>query len=491
MGCGASTFDGVRYGTYAPGDESLEHSPWKTVSEGFEHSPWKTVSETSKGSEVSWCLTLKEANRLPAPTSFLLRLEQRILVDRIMDEVEDWRLKSQMPSSHRQECRSPERFPSQDWGADNFPLVSNKEDEVHAPVVIIEPWGHVGYNQFQESVRASTNAAVISRRIGLDAQCIPLWQLGSTFSADDFADKIVDKTVVFEGGHPSVYDPSSFSEECPRSFLVDLYKHVLLMPAHLEKCIFICLSHQLAMAALVELIKDAITELMISGDHEAIRVAAELHSVGQNMKVLRYGHVLCIGFDHVDERGWEQFATKKMEFGEGGLMRLYDFSRWVNSDGKKREDLQELIEAHDKIRVERDEIKDSIRNKAEDGFYVAMFHGDEVNVEAALFTNWALNRISSIRSRVIQCKSSAKWLEVLPSALEVLCCTVDHSTDEVSTEVAAMRIDYYGDGCTKSYHSCQFHPELDGFLRDARNLKPSVGKEDGELLLCKLLSPKQ
>jgi GMP synthase-like glutamine amidotransferase len=337
-------------------------------------------------------------------------------------------------------------------------------------------------------VRASTNAAALAKRIGYDSHCIPLWQLGTSLTADDLAEKITGKTVVFEGGDPSVYNPASFSERCPRSHLIDLYKHVFLMSAYVETCIFICLSHQLAMQTLVALIKDAIQELIFSGDHDAIQVGEEIRAAGQNMKVLRYGSVLQVGYDYVDENGCDYFATKKMEFREGGLMRLYGFERWANTDGRRREDLHKFIYAHQKIRSQRCELKDSIKEQMDDGFYVAMFHGDEVNMEAALFTNWALGRIASVRSHVVQRMGTAKWLEALPTALEVLCCTVDHSTDDVSTEVAAYRIDYSVDAETKSFYSCQFHPELDGFLRDARKLRPSLNSEDGEMLLQRILS---
>merc|ERR1719201_730946 len=95
MGCGASTFDGKRFkmrsvvpgsdGSTTPGDDASEHSPRRSWTDDG-HTP------SSKGSIESWFpLSTKESNRLPAPTSFLIRCEERVLVDRIMDEVEDWR----------------------------------------------------------------------------------------------------------------------------------------------------------------------------------------------------------------------------------------------------------------------------------------------------------------------------------------------------------------------------------------------------------------
>lgn len=388
---------------------------------------------------------------------------------------------------------SPDRSPrTSDWRmvSKDMPIVTATDTgsmEIAAPVIIIEPWCHVGHNHLNEEVRASTNAAVLSKRIGLEVQCVPLWDLGSSFGPDRIAQNFYDKTIVFEGGDPSVYDASSFSDKCPRSYLLNFYKYVFLAPSQVGSAIFVCLSHQLAMAALVDLVKDAIKELTSSGDPEAARVAHEVRCAGENVRILKDGHEICRGYDHVNEQGWEQFATAKNEAREGGLMRLYPFDTWINEQVAVRPDLQKFIDAHSNIASSQDEIKNLMEETSDSGLYVAMFHGDEVNVEAALFTNWALSQIHAVKWRVLGLSSSARWLETMPAALEVLCCTVDHHTSQVLTDVAAMRIDYSIGGFMKSYHSCQFHPELDGYLRDARKLEPGFG-EDGAKLFHRLLT---
>lgn len=370
----------------------------------------------------------------------------------------------------------------QDWGVGDLKVVTASNLSVTAPLAIVEPWEHVGFNGLSEPVRASTNVAMLAERIGIESQCIPLWQEGTDFQVHSLVEAFEGKTLVFEGGHPSVYDPSSFTHErCPREFLFSVYKHVMLMSRKFVSVTFICLSHQLAIAALVELVKDAVEALQHSGDANLVAVGDEIQATGRQVKILKDGEVLCVGYDHVNDKGCDHFATAPNEQKETALLQLHPFDA---SDYLDREDLKQCAEAQQKViqSALNDEIKQQLAEDS-DGFWLAMFHSDEVNVEAVLFANWAFGRISCVAH---QLPTTLEWLKELPVAVEVTACTRDDITHEMVTEVASMRIDYVVDGARKSYYSFQFHPELNGSLSDSRHLLPQAG-EDGERLLHSIL----
>jgi hypothetical protein len=230
----------------------------------------------------------------------------------------------------------------------DLPVVKAKNIQSSAPLLIIEPWEHVGYNELEEPVRASTNIAVLADRIGMEAACIPLWQEGNAFDIDKLEKLLIGKTLVFEGGHPSVYDPSSFTcAGCPRDFIYSVYKRVLLMRHQTGPGVFICLSHQIVIAALVELVKDAVKVLLKSRDAVAKGVAEEVQRVGRSIKIIKDGEdVVCEGYEHVDDKGCDQFATARNEQPEAALLKLYPFDP---SEFDDRDDLRECLEAHAKI----------------------------------------------------------------------------------------------------------------------------------------------
>jgi len=100
--------------------------------------------------------------------------------------------------------------------------------------------------------------------------------------------------------------------------------------------------------------------------------------------------------------------------------------------------------------------------------YVEMFHGDEVNEEAALFANWAYKSLHDaiIPMRHALAVMPVSWLLSLPYAVEMLGQT---RVDEASwTEVSSTAI-YCKDWETRRIRrsfTCQFHPELIADIRD-------------------------
>ena len=85
-----------------------------------------------------------------------------------------------------------------------------------------------------------------------------------------------------------------------------------------------------------------------------------------------------MGWNHVNENGWECFATARNEAREGGLMRLYPFDEWLIDEGPERPDLRDFMDAHEQIASPQDDIKELMEAADTEGLYVAMFHGDEV-----------------------------------------------------------------------------------------------------------------
>ena len=105
---------------------------------------------------------------------------------------------------------------------------------------------------------------------------------------------------------------------------------------------------------------------------------------------------------------------------------------------------------------------------------IEMFHGDEVNEEAALFANWAYKLLHDtiVPIRHIVAISPISWLLNLPYAVEILAQT---QADENSWTEASNTCIYYKDWETKTIRrsfTCQFHPELMADIRD-------VGKREG------------
>lgn len=346
------------------------------------------------------------------------------------------------------------------------------------PVVILEPWEHVGHNVHGEEVRASHNVAhVVATGLGLSCACVPLWELACPMPAEDLARALEGRALVLEGGAPDVYDPSTYTHPaCPRSYLFDLYKLLLRRRAKMGPCVFICLSHQMAAACLVELVKDAVRELALM-EGQGATLAEEIAAVGREVRVMKKDGVVAVGFQE------EKFATARNEMVEAALLQLHAFDRPAQRSGPGADEFAACVEAHGISAGKRDGKIETMMKEESDGLFIAMFHGVEVNVEGVLFANWALGKLKGACGIL-------PWLGELPSAVEIVASTRRKDTNAVVTDVASMRIDYENDGTdTQSFYTCQFHPELCGELRDARVLAPKpYGVEDGSRLLAGVLN---
>ena len=122
-----------------------------------------------------------------------------------------------------------------------------------------------------------------------------------------------------------------------------------------------------------------------------------------------------------------------------------------------------------------------------------MFHSDEVNEEAILFSNWAYGELRNalFPARKNLSVSNYAWLLKLPTSIEIVCST--YSEGKLCTEVAATCINYmdYETKDIRRSFSFQFHPELLNDLREFRlSGFPSYEKlknDDGIRMLVRVL----
>ena len=382
------------------------------------------------------------------------------------------------------------QFDTNNWGSRDFPLLRTLEDLVSADdVVIIEPWAHVGQNVHGEPVRASVNAALHAKSAGRQVACLPLHSLGSSLPTEEVAQALEGKTLVLEGGEPTVFDASSFNDVCGREYLIDLYKRILLQRHLMGPCVFICLSHQLVNACLVELVKEAICALREHGGAQERAVANEIESVGLKVQVRKHK-----GENLMTNEGFNDalFATARNEDKETEMQRLYTFeppddeeigSMYGGASDPGAAALQRCAATHKRTAYKFDgDIEKAMRN-APQGLFIAMFHSDEVNWECAVFLTWALEQLETVSAAV-------PWLRHMPINYEIVASTRHQETGELMTEVAGARIDYLSEHGRKSSYLCQFHPELTGCLRDARSTGQRRAKgecKDGKKLLQAML----
>ncbi|GHD31657.1 hypothetical protein [Parahalioglobus pacificus] len=362
-------------------------------------------------------------------------------------------------------------------------------------VSVIEPWENVGINEQGEAVRASKNIAYVLQQVA-DADTIlyPVWESGvhdperlaSVFSAGI--------ATVVQGGNPSVHDASSF--DGAKANLEDMLGLVDQLLLHRSSSsgpsIFICLGHQLAAASHVRLLKRAVREvsrldyLPLDPEGTALaslrRVCARISEVGENLEVIKEGNVIA--------RGWHDssFSVARNEDFEVGTRRLLPYQRSRSADHIPGE----LHETHALIADELDGVIDTML-KHERELHIEMFHGDEVNEEAALFANWAYKTLHDaiVPIRYELAVSPLSWLLQLPYAIEILSRTQVNASHW--TEVSTTCI-YYKDWETHTIRrsfTCQFHPELMADIRDVgRREGPrytELKTNDGVRLLIRLL----
>ena len=366
-------------------------------------------------------------------------------------------------------------------------------------VAIIEPWQHVGQNPNGEEVRASVNVAYLAQKIAdCDSILFPLWSSGLL----DF-DAIVPIissgiAVVMEGGDPSVRDKRTFNGA--QISLQDL--HILTEKILLSRsptsapAIFLCLGHQLAAQAHLNLIQKAVKQVLDldslnrDKDNQALRtlkkVCEKIEAVGISLTVTKKnGHLIADNWHH------PEFAVGPNEEKEVGHRQLWHYQSpdWETSDIP-----QELITAHE---VTADEFEGVIDTSIEyeHELNISMFHSDEVNEEAILLANWAYRLIHNtiIPYRHILAGSPLAWLMQLPYAVEILCSTALAEKDEVVTECSATCINYkdFESKRIRRSFTCQFHPELLSDLRVIGDRQPPSYRElktdDGARLFARLL----
>ena len=343
-------------------------------------------------------------------------------------------------------------------------------------VHVVEPWENVGINLQGEAVRASKNIAYILQQVA-DADTIlyPLWQSG-VFNAKRLAHTTsAGIATVVQGGNPSAHDPDSFAGG--QASLEDIlqYTDELLLRRSTDSgpAIFICLGHQLAATSHVRLLRRAVTEinalqyLPLDDNGRALntlrRVAKRIQEMGENLDVIKNGKVIAQGW--TDRR----FAVAPNEGVEVGTRELLPYQ----TDHCAEHIPAELYEAQALVADELEGVIDTIM-RSERALSIEMFHGDEVNEEAALFANWAYKLLhdTMVPLRYQLAVSPLAWLLSMPYGVEILSRT---QVDENHwTEVSTTCI-YYKDWETRSIRrsfTCQFHPELMADIRD-------IGKREG------------
>ena len=367
------------------------------------------------------------------------------------------------------------------WGIEPFEKIIKEESDLEYilnnpdisknAVCIIEPSDHVGENPRGEGVRASSNIAYINRMVAdCDSILFPLWESGIPNIAN--LKKVLQNSlaIIVEGGHPSAKDKDTFTDsEVNLKELQLLMEEIILSRVHKSTpAIFICLGHQIAAQAHINLIKKAIKEIpqklstIIPKDsyqHEAlISLCERIKLVGQGLKVIKNNTVIAKGWDD------PHFAVALNEVKEVGKCELKKYSHDGNHPSI---DLKELLIKHNQTASEYDGIVEQSITY-EKNLELLMFHSDEVNEESILFTNWAYSKLHNTlaSSRNLISVSGLSWLLDLPSSVEILCSTSEGG--KKLTDVAATCINYkdYETLKVRRSFSFQFHPELLADLRE-------------------------
>ncbi len=362
-------------------------------------------------------------------------------------------------------------------------------------VAVIEPWENVGINLQGEEVRASKNIAYILQQVAdADSILYPVWQSGLA-NPERLANVLnAGIATIVQGGNPSVHDSASFDgSHAGLEDILGLTDQLLLRRSTGSgPAIFICLGHQLAAASHIRLIKRAVREvanlpqLQLDPDGLGLkslqRVCARIAEVGENLPVIKGGETIATGWHDT------RFAVAPNEEFEVGTRQLLPYQRRAVTDHIPGE----LHDAHALIADELEGVIDTML-KMERELCIEMFHGDEVNEEAALFANWAYKLLHDtvVPLRYQIAVSPLSWLLNLPYAIEILCQT---QVDESNWTEASTTCIYYKDWETHTIRrsfTCQFHPELMADIRDIGKREgpryPELKDNDGVRLLIRLL----
>ena len=362
-------------------------------------------------------------------------------------------------------------------------------------VSVIEPWQNVGINVQGEAVRASKNIAYILQQVA-DADTIlyPVWQSGVA-NPQRLANVLsAGIATVVQGGNPSVHDTASFDgSNVSLGDILDLTDELLMRRSTGSgPAIFICLGHQLAAASHIRLIKKAVRKIgnlkqlpldpQSTGLASLQRVCKRIAEVGETLYVVKDGETIA--------KGWHdtKFAVAPNEEFEVGTRRLMPYQRRASGNHIPGE----LHDAHALVADELEGVIDTML-KMERELCIEMFHGDEVNEEAALFANWAYKLLHDtiVPLRYQVAVSPLSWLLNLPYAVEILSQT---QVDENHWTEASTTCIYYKDWETHTIRrsfTCQFHPELMADIRDIGKREgpryPELKDNDGVRLLIRLL----
>jgi hypothetical protein len=380
-------------------------------------------------------------------------------------------------------------------GPQEFDLLLRMPEVYRHSVSIVEPWPHVGINPHGEGVRASKNVAYILQQVAdADSILYPVWQSGIVHPERLANLMSAGIATVVQGGNPSAHEAETFAgSRAPLEDILRLVEELLLHRAPgTAPAIFICLGHQLATAAQVRLIRRAVEEVLglawlpLDPNGRAlaslVRVCQRIAAVGESLLVMKAGEVVA--------RGWAdaRFAVARNEAVEIGTRRLLPYRRHTAADHVP----DELHHSHAVVADEHDGVIDTMLT-LEREVHIEMFHGDEVNEEAALFASWAFRQLHDAVKPIRHALAVSKvaWMLRLPYAVEILSQTeVDaHSLTEVCTTAI-----YYKDFETQTIRrsfTCQFHPELMADIRDiGRRAGPRYAElkaNDGVRLLVRLL----
>ena len=361
-------------------------------------------------------------------------------------------------------------------------------------ICIIEPAKHVGTNPKGKDVKASINIAYLSQYIAdCDSILIPLWETGS-LDKEPLMDLIKNSVMCFvEGGYPTLKDSKSFNDtNINLEDLQDVAEEIIITrDSNSAPAIFICLGHQLAAQAHIEIIKRATNQIL-----RFLRNPKENNYYLKNLKkkckeIISVGESLCVyKNEKIVAKGWNHdcFAVALNLKPEVGKVELEKYS---HSGLHPSDEFSKLLLNHELSHEHELGIVEKFITY-EKNLHIEMFHSDVVNQEAILFANWAYGELHKaiypIRKMVLM--SDLSWLLNLPTSVEIVCSTSVNG--EVCTEVAATCInylDYQTQKIRKSF-TFQFHPELLEDLSifyknmpDFKNLKD----DDGVRLLTRVM----
>ena len=340
-------------------------------------------------------------------------------------------------------------------------------------ICIIEPAEHVGTNLAGEDVRASSNIAYLSQFIAdCDSILIPLWcskELDHSLIID-----LLNGCLAYfiEGGYPSVKDHKTFYNLNFGLNELQILTEKMLISRELKTApgIFICLGHQLAAQAHIKLLKKATKEVLKKLNPDIFSISSHYQNLIETSKrIIKVGENLNVYKDNsLVAKGWNDplFAVALNEVPEVGQVELQHYS---HTGDHPSSDFQKLLMYHDlSSELDIGIIEQSITY--EKNLNIVMFHSDEVNEEAILFSNWAYGELRNalFPARKELSVSENAWLLKLPTSIEIVCSTF--AEGKKCTEVAATCINYmdYETKDIRRSFSFQFHPELLNDLREFR-----------------------